>query len=52
MYHWAPFVTGLIVSEIPYLLLCGVLYFVCFYYTVGFPSSSNRAGATLFVMLM
>jgi ABC-type multidrug transport system permease subunit len=52
MYHWAPFVTGLIVSEIPYLLLCGVLYFVCFYYTVGFPSSSTRAGATLFVMLL
>ncbi|KAL1581635.1 hypothetical protein WHR41_09602 [Cladosporium halotolerans] len=26
MYHWAPFVTGLIVSEFPYLLTCGLLY--------------------------
>ncbi|KAF2774532.1 ABC transporter [Teratosphaeria nubilosa] len=51
MYHWAPFVTGLIVSELPYLVVCAVLYFVCFYYTVGFPSDSNKAGAVFFVML-
>ncbi|KAK2593083.1 hypothetical protein QQS21_009213 [Conoideocrella luteorostrata] len=52
MYSWVAFVTGLVVSEIPYLIVCGVLYFVCWYYTVGFPSSSERAGATFFVMLM
>ncbi|KAF1354842.1 ABC transporter [Delphinella strobiligena] len=52
MYHWAPFVTGLIVSELPYLCICAVLYFVCFYYTVGFPSDSNKAGAVFFVMLI
>lgn len=52
MYHWFPFVTGLVVSEIPYLVVCGVLYFVCFYYTVGFPTASNKAGATFFVMLV
>jgi len=52
MYSWIAFVTGLIVSEIPYLMLCGVLYFACWYYTVGFPTDSNKAGATLFVMLM
>ncbi|PHH61101.1 hypothetical protein CDD81_763 [Ophiocordyceps australis] len=52
MYSWIAFVTGLIVSEIPYLCICGVLYFVCWYYTVGFPHSSHRSGATLFVMLM
>lgn len=52
MYSWVPFVTALIVSEFPYLCVCGVLYFVCFYYTVGFPAESTRAGATLFVMLM
>lgn len=51
MYHWAPFVTGLIVSELPYLCICAVLYFVCFYYTVGFPGDSNKAGAVFFVML-
>lgn len=52
MYHWAPFVTGLIVSELPYLVVCAVLYFVCFYYTVGFPGASDKAGAVFFVMLM
>ncbi|KAG5983903.1 hypothetical protein E4U55_006815 [Claviceps digitariae] len=52
MYSWVAFVTGLIVSEIPYLIVCAVLYFVCWYYTVGFPTSSERAGATFFVMLM
>jgi ABC-type multidrug transport system ATPase subunit/ABC-type multidrug transport system permease subunit len=52
MYSWVAFVTGLILSEIPYLCLCAVLYFVCWYYTVGFPSDSHKAGATFFVMLM
>ncbi|KAI5924436.1 ABC transporter [Camillea tinctor] len=52
MYSWVAFVTGLVVSEIPYLCICGVLYYVCWYYTVGFPSDSDRAGATFFVMLM
>jgi ABC-type multidrug transport system permease subunit/ABC-type multidrug transport system ATPase subunit len=52
MYSWVAFVTGLVVSELPYLCVCAVLYFVCWYYTVGFPSDSNKAGATLFVMLM
>ncbi|TVY42933.1 Brefeldin A resistance protein [Lachnellula subtilissima] len=52
MYSWIAFVTGLIISELPYLCVCAVLYFVCWYYTVGFPTDSNKAGATLFVMIM
>ncbi|KAG5953521.1 hypothetical protein E4U53_005296 [Claviceps sorghi] len=52
MYSWVAFVTGLIVSEIPYLIICAIVYFFCWYYTVGFPSSSDRAGATFFVVLM
>ncbi|KAF3011465.1 hypothetical protein E8E14_004729 [Neopestalotiopsis sp. 37M] len=52
MYSWVAFVTGLVVSEFPYLCICAVLYFVCWYYTVGFPTDSDRAGATFFVMLM
>lgn len=51
MYSWIPFTIGLIVSELPYLCICAVLYFVCWYYTVGFPTDSNKAGATFFVML-
>jgi ABC-type multidrug transport system permease subunit len=52
MYSWVAFVTGLIVSEVPYLIVCAVAYFVCWYYTVGFPNDSARAGGTFFVMLM
>ncbi|KAL3428709.1 ABC-2 type transporter-domain-containing protein [Aspergillus tetrazonus] len=52
MYHWSAFATGLIVSELPYLILCAVLYYVTWYYTVGFPSGSEKAGAVFFVMLM
>ncbi|KAJ9399507.1 hypothetical protein DTO282F9_3619 [Paecilomyces variotii] len=52
MYSWKAFVTALIVSEFPYLCICAVLYFVCWYYTVGFPNDSNKAGATFFIMLM
>jgi ABC-type multidrug transport system ATPase subunit len=52
MYSWKAFVTGLIISEFPYLCICGVLYFVCWYYTVGFPSDSNKAGASFFIVLL
>ncbi|KAL9029499.1 MAG: hypothetical protein Q9196_002269 [Gyalolechia fulgens] len=51
MYSWIAFVTGLIVSEFPYLCICAVLYFAPWYYTVGFPTDSNVAGAVFFVML-
>lgn len=48
-YHWVPFVTGLIVSELPYLVVCAVLYFVCWYWTAGLPNESKWAGSTFFV---
>lgn len=51
MYDWKAFVTGLIISEFPYLCVCAVLYFACWYYTVGFPTDSNKSGAVFFVML-
>ncbi|KAL2783115.1 ABC-2 type transporter-domain-containing protein [Aspergillus keveii] len=50
IYSWKAFVTGLIVSEFPYLSICAVLYFLTFYYTVGFPDDSNKAGATFFII--
>ena len=52
MYSWISFVTGLIVSEFPYLVVCAVLYFACWYYTVRLPSDSNKSGATFFIMLI
>ncbi|KAK4152100.1 ABC-2 type transporter [Chaetomidium leptoderma] len=52
MYSWVAFVAALIVSEVPYLVICAVVYFCCWYYTVGFPTDASRAGSTFFVMLM
>jgi hypothetical protein len=51
MYHWAPFVTGLIVSEFPYLLVCALLYYVCWYFTAGLPSAPEHAGSVFFVVV-
>ncbi|XPS79103.1 hypothetical protein M3J07_011108 [Ascochyta lentis] len=51
MYHWAPFVTGLIVSELPYLIICALLYYVCWYFTVGLPTDIKYAGSTFFVVV-
>ncbi|KAJ5790458.1 uncharacterized protein N7518_007469 [Penicillium psychrosexuale] len=53
MYSWVAFVTGLIVSEFPYLCICAVLYFACWYYPVWrLPHDSNRSGATFFMMMV
>lgn len=51
MYHWAPFVTGLIISEIPYLVVCALLYYVCWYFTCGLPSAPEYAGSVFFVVV-
>jgi ABC-type multidrug transport system ATPase subunit len=51
MYHWAPFVAGLIVSEIPYLIVCAVLYYVCWYFTCGLPTAPEHAGSVFFVVV-
>ncbi|PYH45898.1 pleiotropic drug resistance protein, ABC superfamily [Aspergillus saccharolyticus JOP 1030-1] len=52
MYSWVAFVTGLIVSEFPYLCICAVLYFVCWYYQTRLPTESERTGAIFFIMLI
>ncbi|ETS87461.1 hypothetical protein PFICI_01289 [Pestalotiopsis fici W106-1] len=52
IYSWKALVTALVLSEAPYLLFCGVLYFLCWYYVVGFPAESRTAGATCFVVII
>ncbi|KAJ5921329.1 CDR ABC transporter [Penicillium verhagenii] len=52
MYSWKAFVVGLIVSEFPYLCLCAVSYFVCWYYQTDLPRASKNVGATFFIMLI
>lgn len=50
-YSWVSFCTSQIVSEFPYLVIAAVLYFCCFYFTVGFPLG-GKAASSFFVMLM
>ncbi|CAA9962447.1 ABC transporter [Pyrenophora teres f. maculata] len=52
MYSWQSFVTALITSEMPYLLICGTLYFLVFYFTAGLPAEASKAGAVFFVFLV
>jgi ABC-type multidrug transport system permease subunit len=50
-YHWGPFVTGLIVSEFPYLIVCALLYFVCWYFVPGLNTSAYSAGSVFFAIV-
>ncbi|KAF9888262.1 hypothetical protein FE257_008831 [Aspergillus nanangensis] len=43
-YHWLAFIGAQITSEIPYLIVCATLYFLCVYYTVRFPNDADVAG--------
>ncbi|KAI0752733.1 pleiotropic drug resistance ABC transporter [Daedaleopsis nitida] len=48
MYSWTALVTSQILIEIPWNILGSSLYFLCWYWTVGFPN--DRAGFTYFVL--
>ncbi|PBP22865.1 hypothetical protein BUE80_DR006226 [Diplocarpon rosae] len=37
IYSWFAFVTGAVVAEIPYRILAGTLYWLCWYFGIGFP---------------
>lgn len=52
MYFWIVFVMGLIMFEIFYFMICGVLYYCCWYYIVGFFILFKCVGVMLFVMFM
>ncbi|RBR24283.1 uncharacterized protein FIESC28_02773 [Fusarium coffeatum] len=52
MYHWAPFVAGLIVSEFPYLIVAALLYYVCWYFTAGLPTGPNQGGSVFFIVVL
>ncbi|KAJ5485581.1 ABC multidrug transporter atrF [Penicillium diatomitis] len=52
MYSWWAFVTALVVSEVPYLIICGVLYFVCWYWTIGADTAASKSGPTFLMMLL
>ncbi|GKZ28499.1 hypothetical protein AbraIFM66950_008357 [Aspergillus brasiliensis] len=51
-YHWIAFIGAQAISEMPYLVVCGTLYFLCWYFTVGFPSVATISGHMYFQMIL
>ncbi|KAK0192729.1 pleiotropic drug resistance ABC transporter [Armillaria mellea] len=48
MYHWSALLTAQFAAEIPWNILGSSAYFLCWFWTVGYPSS--RAGYTFLMM--
>ena len=48
MYHWSALLTAQFAAEIPWNILGSSAYFLCWFWTVGYPSS--RAGYMFLMM--
>lgn len=48
MYSWTAMITAQILIEIPWNILGSSIYFLCWYWTVGFPS--DRGGFTYLML--
>jgi len=48
MYSWSAWVTSQLVMELPWNIFCGSMFFLCWYWTVGYPTS--RAGYTYLML--
>lgn len=52
IYSWTAWVWATLLSELPYRILAGTLYWCCWYLPPGFPRDAYTAGSTwLFLML-
>jgi ATP-binding cassette subfamily G (WHITE) protein 2 (SNQ2) len=52
IYSWQAFVFGEIIAEIPYLLVCAFLYFICWYPVIGFSFAPGVAGPVYLQMTL
>jgi ABC-type multidrug transport system ATPase subunit len=43
IYNWVAFVVGAVVSEIPYRIAAGTIYWCCWYWGVGFPQGTYKS---------
>ncbi|KAI0703005.1 pleiotropic drug resistance ABC transporter [Cytidiella melzeri] len=50
MYSWTALLTSQILSEIPWNILGSSLFFLCWYWTVGYESTAERAGYVYLVL--
>lgn len=46
-YHWIVFMASAIVIELPWVMLTSLVYWLLWYYPVGYSSASSRAGYSL-----
>ncbi|KAA8897609.1 ABC-2 type transporter-domain-containing protein [Sphaerosporella brunnea] len=52
IYHWSAWVIAAILAEIPYRLVAGTVFFVCWYFPTGFPRDSPRVGYIWFMLML
>ncbi|KAI0129629.1 ABC-2 type transporter [Xylariales sp. AK1849] len=52
MYSSFTFATSMILAEMPYSILCAVIFFLPIYYLPGFQYTSSRAGYQFFMILI
>ncbi|KAF8602772.1 hypothetical protein BDV93DRAFT_533391 [Ceratobasidium sp. AG-I] len=52
MYSQIAFALGQLMAEMPYSLLCAVVYFLLFYFPVGFQGAPSRAGYQFLMLLV
>jgi hypothetical protein len=50
-YHWLAFVSAQVISEIPVLIVCATLFFVCWYFASGFPVKASASGQVYLQMI-
>lgn len=50
-YSWQVFCFGEIIAEVPYLLICAVLFWGCWYPTAGLDLHGNAAGPVFLEMV-
>jgi ATP-binding cassette subfamily G (WHITE) protein 2 (SNQ2) len=50
-YHWLAFVSAQVISEIPVLVVCATLFFVCWYFSSGFPVQASASGQVYLQMI-
>ncbi|KAK6068393.1 multidrug resistance protein CDR1 [Seiridium cupressi] len=50
-YSWLAFISAQLIAEMPVLILCGTIYFVCWYFTCGFPVTASKSGQVYLEML-
>ncbi|KHO01599.1 BMR1-like protein [Metarhizium album ARSEF 1941] len=52
MYSPTTFVTAIIAAEMPYSILCAVVFFVCLYFMPGLDATPSRAGYQFLMVLI